>query len=155
MRILVFSDTHGRIDEALFIMKHLETDIIIHLGDVLKDAYDIDALTDARVYYIAGNNDFFSGISTERIVEIEGFKLLLTHSHDYGTKDKKEKLVKRAKEENCDAVLFGHTHKSFNETIDGILVFNPGSTSKPRGDKKSYGVIEIEDGKMKAAVCPI
>ena len=39
MKILVFSDTHGRIDKAVEIYNSLQDiDLIVHLGDVWNDA---------------------------------------------------------------------------------------------------------------------
>ncbi|MBQ9384212.1 MAG: metallophosphoesterase family protein, partial [Ruminiclostridium sp.] len=46
----------------------------------------------------------------------------------------------------CSAALFGHTHVPVNEMSNGILLFNPGSTSLPRGgNKPTYGKITVDE----------
>ena len=51
---------------------------------------------------------------------------------------------------NCQAVLFGHTHKPVVEEQNGIVAVNPGSLSYPRqeGRKPSYAVMEIQQGRI-------
>jgi putative phosphoesterase len=44
----------------------------------------------------------------------------------------KENLQLQIVRERPDAVVFGHTHKAFCETIGGVLYLNPGSAGKPR-----------------------
>ena len=45
---------------------------------------------------------------------------------------------------NAQVVVFGHIHTPVNEVIDGILVINPGSAAKPRGDVPTYGILTLE-----------
>ena len=68
------------------------------------------------------------------------------HHHAPGPdgKDAAGQLPHRAKENDCILAMFGHTHRLFWEQMDGIMVFNPGSISLPRGGKKSYGRLTIE-----------
>ena len=44
-------------------------------------------------------------------------------------------------------VIFGHSHKYFQEIIDGRLWLNPGSCGRPRfGAPLTMAVLTIEDG---------
>ena len=43
-------------------------------------------------------------------------------------------------------MLFGHTHKAEEFTMEGIHFFNPGSVG--RGIERTYGVLYIENGNI-------
>ena len=45
-----------------------------------------------------------------------------------------------------DAVIFGHSHKYFDENIDGRLWLNPGSCGKRRFDREITLAILMVDG---------
>jgi hypothetical protein len=47
----------------------------------------------------------------------------------------------------CDIAMYGHTHRPFLDTIDGVTILNPGSLSYPRqsGHQPSYMVMEMDD----------
>ncbi|MBU1147516.1 MAG: metallophosphatase family protein, partial [Candidatus Omnitrophica bacterium] len=68
-----------------------------------------------------------------------------------------EKLKDIMKEEflakKPDIIVFGHSHQPTNEYIDGVLFFNPGSpTETVIAPYRSYGVIEIDKGEIKAEI---
>jgi len=76
----------------------------------------------------------------------------VTHGHKYNVKFTLENLHYRVEELEADMVLFGHTHKPFNQNIDDVLFFNPGSPTNPRNTPdKTYGIIDIDD-KIKAKI---
>ena len=59
-------------------------------------------------------------------------------------------LGSAARERSADIVLFGHTHLPYeayiasdSEEEKSVWLFNPGSMSKPREGKPSYGIIDI------------
>lgn len=43
--------------------------------------------------------------------------------------------------------MFGHTHKPYLETKDGVTILNPGSLSYPRqeGRRPSYMIMDIDE----------
>ena len=48
---------------------------------------------------------------------------------------------------DADMVIFGHSHKYFEQVIDGKLWLNPGSCGKRRfGQEISLAVLTIEGG---------
>ena len=55
-------------------------------------------------------------------------------------------LYDKAKEHNCDIVLFGHTHKPVIKYMDNITFANPGSISLPRQNysEPTFLMIEID-----------
>lgn len=154
MKVLVFSDTHGRIGSAIDIIKSQSSvDLIIHLGDLVKDAKDIQSVfTSIKVVYVPGNNDLFIAQESEKVIDVKGKKLLLTHGHKYRVKQGLAEIIKKGKELKVDGVLFGHTHKAYEEIIDNILYFNPGSLTFPY-DIPSYGLIEVKEDKLYSMIC--
>ena len=147
MRIAVISDTHRITSNIIEELKEKPFDLIIHLGDFIKDAEKIEEILETEVIKIKGNSDFREFDGDEELVKTFGNKkFLLTHGHKYRVKYTLDNLYYRAKELEVDVVLFGHTHNSFNENIEGVIFFNPGSPSNPRGSyNKTYGIIEIDD----------
>lgn len=152
-RIVVFSDTHRNIRDAVKVLDNLiGVDIVIHLGDCVADAVELKKIyKDICFYYVPGNNDFFADFDSEIIVETDNKKFFCSHGHLYN----KDKLIEIAKKNHCCMALFGHTHRGLKEFVDGITLFNPGSLSRPRDGKKSYGIIEIEEGKVSSAIIEI
>ena len=108
-RIVVFSDTHRNIKDAINVLDNLiDVDIVIHLGDCVADAVELKKIyKDICFYYVPGNNDFFSDSDSEITVEIEDKKFFLVHGHMHS----KDRLFNIAKEKGCCMALFGHTHK--------------------------------------------
>jgi hypothetical protein len=47
---------------------------------------------------------------------------------------------------DSDIIVFGHTHRPFNEKVSDKLFFNPGSPTDKRLEKNyTFGIIEIEE----------
>lgn len=65
-----------------------------------------------------------------------GQKLFLTHGHIYNAD--KRPLLKKG-----DIIAHGHTHITVAEWQGEQIIFNPGSTTFPRGEdsKPSYGLL--------------
>lgn len=158
MKIGVISDTHGsigRTKEALNNIKDL--DLVIHLGDYVKDARELEKLLDIEIIYVRGNCDFLdSDVEDEKILEIENKKILITHGHRYDVKDGVSKIFYKGKEENVDIVLFGHSHMSTKVESEGIILLNPGSATEPRnGSKASIGLINLKKSIIETEIIKI
>lgn len=162
IRAAVLSDTHGNEYSALRALQAVgDFDIVIHLGDYAADAETACAKLQKPLYAVLGNCDFVrppkGDFGYEKVLELEGAKLLLVHGHHHGidaysTFDARERAI----ELGCSALLYGHTHISEVSMKDGILVMNPGSTSRPRaGRKPSAGLLVIENGKLQAKIVTI
>lgn len=151
MRIVVISDTH-RIYSALdrIISKVPDADLYIHLGDG-EDDVDQALLNypqlASKFYHVAGNCDPNSLSLSELTLMLEGgHKLLAVHGHRYGVKSTLEPLKRSAREQNCDILLYGHTHSRYNSYEDGLYIMNPGSAALPKdGNKPSFGLIAVSD----------
>ena len=136
-RIAVLSDTHGLLRPEVLVAID-GCDAIIHGGDINKPEI-IDRLKGiAPVYVVRGNNDkaWAEHIPATLTFQIEDCRFFLVHN-------KKEVPKTLA---GIDAVIFGHSHKYFEQTIDGRLWLNPGSCGKRRFDQEITLAILTVDG---------
>lgn len=144
MIISVISDTHRKsngISKAL--MKSKGADIIIHLGDNVEDAKEIQKQFKGKVIYVAGNCDPIALCKTEEIIELEGKRIFITHGNRYDVNYGLSELLDKAKQHSFDLVLYGHTHISRVDYEEGIFFVNPGSPSMPRDNFKSIARIDV------------
>lgn len=145
MIIAVVSDTHGIVLPVAYSLQRNKVDIVLHLGDNASDAKKIEQITGMEIYAVAGNcDDNSKDVPEELVLEIRRKKFFLTHGHNYDVDNGIDKIVEKAKEVGADYALFGHTHVHIRESVDGITVLNPGSTTLPRkGDTKGYYIINL------------
>lgn len=138
-KIAVISDTHGLLRESVLDYVR-ECDAVIHAGDFTNETI-LDTLRNMKnVYVVRGNNDIYwaKNLKDTLRFQIEGVTFFLTHD--------RRNIAKNL--DGVDIVIFGHSHKYFQEMIDGRLWLNPGSCGRPRfGGTLSMAVMEIEDGK--------
>lgn len=149
MKILVMSDSHGKIKNCLDSFKNIkDIDLLVHLGDYEKDGERISKALGLDLISVKGNMD--GQVEKEhKFLETPAGKILLTHGHMDGVKGDYLNLIYACKEEKAIAAFFGHTHSSFNENIDGVNLFNPGSTYNPRdGKAPSYGIVYASKEKI-------
>ena len=136
-RIAVLSDTHGLLrPEVLSAISGC--DAIIHGGDINKPEI-IERLQEiAPVYVVRGNNDkaWAEHIPATLTFQIEDCRFFLVHNKKEVPKD----LT------GINAVIFGHSHRYFEENIDGRLWLNPGSCGKRRFDQEITLAILTVDG---------
>ncbi|KNF07225.1 phosphoesterase, MJ0936 family [Gottschalkia purinilytica] len=155
MRIVVLSDTHGSIDNSILKISQLkDVDIIIHLGDNVKDAINLKEKLGIEVIYVKGNCDFLGEKSDEeKIISLNNKKFFITHGHLYDVKKDMNKIFYRGKELGANVILFGHSHVPTVVKYEDILLLNPGSPTKPRiGSNKSIGLIEIKNDHIEGEI---
>lgn len=144
MKILVFSDSHGKRDRIESVIKeHLKfggIDRVFFLGDGLREILDLEkAYPGLRFDYVKGNCDDSlitsaerAGTINEMLIKAGGFTFLLMHGHKYDVKSEYQYAADHAIEQGADVLLFGHTHRAEDITIDGtsgghVRMINPGS----------------------------
>jgi hypothetical protein len=145
---LIFSDSHGRIDKALEIVKQYpNAEAIFHCGDIEGDADRLRQCTPHPVAIVRGNCDYISSLPQEIVTVFAGKKIAMCHGHRQVIYGGVDILKYWAMEKEADIVLFGHTHVPYVEQTSTLTVINPGSISKPRqeGHRPSYAVLEIDD----------
>ena len=138
MKIGVISDTRGLLRPEV-VDKLQGCDAILHAGDVNKPEI-LDALrTIAPLHVVRGNNDkdWAEALPQSLTVELGGVRILMIHN--------KRELPKELGD--AQLIVFGHSHKYFEQTIDGRLWLNPGSCGKRRFDQEiSFALMEIGGG---------
>lgn len=142
------SDSHGSLSQAERIIKaNPDADMFIHLGDGEREIASLRLrYPDIDLRGVQGNCDFGRELPLSLIVEVNGTRIFCTHGNRCGVKDGTEILRSVARDNNCTAALFGHTHERYVSCEDGIDLMNPGSCSCPRdGNLPSYGYIDITD----------
>ncbi|MCL2170818.1 MAG: metallophosphoesterase [Defluviitaleaceae bacterium] len=156
MKILVFSDSHGKSAPMSQIIErnlgHIQT--VIFLGDYIRDIAPLESVyTDIQFLKISGNCDFCGTAPDEMIAEFNGVKILLTHGHHYGVKTGHDRIRQTAASRGLAACFFGHTHMPLNRRDSGILLLNPGSIAHPRGNSRaSFAMVEISNGEIVANI---
>jgi putative phosphoesterase len=146
MRIGVISDTHrdkSSIEQLGSKIGGL--DMLIHLGDNVEDIAIIKKYYSGTIINVKGNCDFFRGTPNDRVEEICGKKVFLTHGHRYDVKDNLLKLRGKALEVGATIVLYGHTHIGQIDFQEGIWYINPGSVALPRDIGRSFAIINIQE----------
>ncbi|MDR2569389.1 MAG: metallophosphoesterase [Oscillospiraceae bacterium] len=143
MKILVMSDSHGNKDNMLDAISAEAPELILHLGDNIKDCEVINlSYPDIPLRTVKGNCDIgYSGLEMDEF-KYGGKRFFMTHGHLYGVKTNIRRIVEAAIYRDVDVLLFGHTHIPYHSAIEGLMAVNPGSI----GDNlKSYAILEIEN----------
>lgn len=137
MKLLITSDIHGHRDRLNEVVKkHKDIDYHINAGDMCLDSQIYQRY---HMITVKGNNDFFSSEPYERILELEGIKILLTHGHKEHVKFGLDRLMIKAQYHEVDMVIFGHTHQKYLNQDSQITILNPGAL----GDyHKSYAIYD-------------
>lgn len=147
MKILIVSDTHGRMDNLRKTIERVSPiDLLIHLGDFEGGEDDIEEISLCPTEFISGNNDFFTELPKEKLIRIGKYTVLLTHGHRYGVNFSTSGIVEAARKNDADIVMFGHTHVPMIDLSESIWVINPGSLALPRqhGRIPTFIIMDID-----------
>jgi putative phosphoesterase len=146
-RVGVVADTHcpefvDRLPASLFDALR-GVDLIVHAGDVNGPGTLTELGRVAPVEAVRGDHDRGLDLQLSREMEIEGRRIVLVHGNRSRWVEEPQTLLwtlslgyfkphsglpgaLRRRFPNADAIVFGHTHRAHVETIDGVLLFNPG-----------------------------
>lgn len=142
MKLGIISDTHGFLDPRVEKLFH-GVDRILHAGDIGDPIIELELKLIAPVTVVLGNTDLGLSYKLTESVTLAEKKILIHHIVNPLELD--EKLAKRITREKPDAVVFGHTHKRFAETVNGVFFFNPGYSGKPKlGTERSVALLHLE-----------
>lgn len=126
MKIAVLSDTHNVLrPEVIEIIKG--SDAVIHGGDInsqdILDEIKSAMKHNAPLFVVRGNNDkeWAENLPVSLKFELCGLKFFLTHNRKDIPQDVK-----------ADIIIFGHSHKYYEENINGQLWLNPGGCGRKR-----------------------
>jgi putative phosphoesterase len=140
VRIGVISDTHARHFAQLpqeLVRVLGKVDLIVHAGDIVTMEVIQGLQTLAPVKGVCGNMDLPEvrvSFPEKQLLELEGKKIGIVHGSGgpAGLESRVLQLFPGA-----DVVIFGHSHIGMNNSVNGVLLFNPG-----RADE-SYGLLEV------------
>ena len=153
MKLGIISDTHGYLDPR--VEKIFEgVDHILHAGDIGNPLIELELKFIAPVTVVLGNTDLGLTYKETETVTLADKKFLVHHIVD--PRDLSDKLAARLRRDRPDVVVFGHTHKPFAETVDGILFFNPGYAGKPKlGTERSVAKLHIDGTGIRHEFIPL
>lgn len=141
-KIGIISDTHGLLRPEVA-NKLKGCDYILHSGDIGGEKI-LDSIRPlANIYAVRGNCDgeWAKGLAKSLTFTIEGVKFFMVH-------DKKDAAHGLG---DAQVVIFGHSHKYFEEMADGRLWLNPGSCGRRRfRGELTMAVMEVRDGIYRA-----
>ena len=160
MRIVVVSDTHmpyrARELPPRLVEELRNCQGILHAGDWTDWSVYERFAAFAPTEGVAGNNDggdIIRRLGLRKVVSAGGCRIGIVHGHGgWSRSDTEANAIRAFKGEKLDAIIYGHTHIPVSKTLDGMLVFNPGSPTDRRGAPKySFGVMEIRGGAIVSA----
>ena len=153
IRIGLISDTHSFLDPRIAqIFDGVEH--ILHAGDVGPYSLLLELENIAPVTAVLGNTDGSVDLNLTELAKVGGLKFLVHHivnPHALG-----DDLRIRIARERPDAVVFGHTHKPFYETINGVLFLNPGYAGKQRfALDRSVAILHCDEKQLRVELLPL
>ncbi|MGD9604884.1 MAG: YfcE family phosphodiesterase [Bacilli bacterium] len=133
------SDIHRQTDILKKIMeKHQQAKLFLDAGDSERHDFDLEPFISVK-----GNCDFFIK-NKFRIISVLNHRIYLFHGHFFPLNP--DSLISLAKENSCDIIIHGHTHKPYYIFHQGVHVLCPGSPSFPRDQMgATYALITISE----------
>lgn len=97
---------------------------------------------------------FLKSLPEKRSFVINNLRILMTHtspdpeSQYLDSETSLKRLGELADQVDVDVVLFGHSHRAFVRTVNGVSFINPGSVGRlDDGDPRaSYALLDMRDG---------
>ena len=167
MKLIVFSDSHGR---TAMMKRAAEAHFddpdaagIVHLGDGYEDLSLIDT-RGLPVWRVRGNfEDHMYAFSSRRdevprelLFSLGGYNILIIHGHRFDVKSGYERAAAYAADRGADILMFGHTHVMTEKYLPAgtpvgtqldtplarpLYIFNPGTAGM--GFVQSYGIVDL------------
>ena len=82
MKLTVFSDCHGNLDNAIQILSQCQSDRYLFCGDGIRNAELAADLLDKPLLAVLGNCDRGETGEAERLLELDGVRILLAEDND-------------------------------------------------------------------------
>ncbi len=155
MKVLIVSDTHRQNYNYFRVVQLQKPDLVIHCGDTEGSEDVLAEAADCPVRIVLGNNDYFSDLPRELMLDIGAHRVWVLHGHNYYVSMGNEMLKREAAARGADVVVYGHTHKPVVDQGGSVTAVNPGSISYPRqaGHKPSYIIMELDgEGQLHFAI---
>lgn len=146
-RVGVIADTHSpefldRLPDSVF-NALAGSDLILHAGDVDSEETLAALRRIAPVEAVRGDHDRSLALPDSRELVVEGKRIVVVHGQRSRWLEEPNTVLwtlslghfrphrglpraLRRRFPRADAIVYGHTHRARTETIDGVLLFNPG-----------------------------
>ena len=145
MKVLVCSDSHGNAQALVRAVEQEQPRQVLFLGDGLSDADKLQRrFPDLVITAVPGNCDWGSLDEPERLLELEGVRILMMHGHTRRVKYDSLAAIYAARELGAQVLLFGHTHVPLVDYDGSLYTMNPGTVGDPR--RGTYGILVLEKG---------
>lgn len=155
MRVVAFSDSHGKTEELLaavrLALRGGRIDVCVHCGDGMRDMDDAEpvlreANPDVLVYAVTGNCDL-AVVDPVYAAEftVGGVRMLAVHGDKQNAKLHRGGLIELAQRRGAAVLFFGHTHRPFLEAEGGVYLINPGAVDRAHTGRVAYAQV-VADG---------
>ena len=151
MKIGIISDTHIPVSASAIPGKVIEyfsgTDLILHTGDFVDLAVLEELKRISCVEAVHGNMDppeVKQILPRKKTIQVGSFKIGLIHGSG-SPLGLMERIAEEFSGERLDAIVFGHSHSPYQQIVDSVLFFNPGSPTDGLDSVNTFGLIEIAD----------
>jgi len=153
MLIGLLSDTHipDHVKELPSQLREVfhGVDLILHAGDVYYISV-LDELESLAPVLVAHGDDDAEILKDRRakakhVLTVEGVTIWLVHEKPW---------LEPQDEQPPDVVVFGHLHRAFSETLDGVLWVTPGSATFNQyiPAPGTVGLLTVNSGKADAQI---
>ena len=125
-------------------------DLLLHAGDFVSSRF-LEELRDLGppVEAVCGNMDEAAlkrALPKQQVIEVDRVRIGMLH--DAGTRVRREARL-AARFEDCDAVVYGHTHVPQAERFQHLWILNPGSPTERRTSPvRSMLMLRITSGRL-------
>ena len=159
MKIGIISDTHikndnGNIKEILNTY-FKDVDMIIHAGDYIDETVVNALMSHKKFFGVSGNvdNPKVNELLNEReLITLEGYRIGIFHGHGKGGTTL-TRAYNSFKDDQVDIIIFGHSHQPLINTMNKILMLNPGSLRNKRKERWfSYIILELQPSRIKVNI---
>ena len=152
-KIGLISDTHGHFDPKIpALFKGVSH--ILHGGDIGLPWIILELEQIAPVTAVLGNNDAGLDFKETEVIALAERKFLIHHI--VSPQSPGETLKRRIIRDAPDVVVYGHSHKAWQETIGRTLYVNPGYAGKPRFNlARGVAILHCNDENVKVEFLPL
>ena len=131
MKIGLISDTHGFLDPKVSSL-FAGVDHILHAGDIGYSSLLVELENIAPVTAVLGNTDGGLDVRETEVLTLDS-RVFLIH-HVVEIQRPTEEWTRHLARVKPDVVVFGHTHKPFEQILGKTLFLNPGYAGRQRFD---------------------
>jgi putative phosphoesterase len=164
MKILILSDTHipamAKSLPPQVIAEAKEAQMCLHAGDFIAYSVFEELSSYVTTIGVCGNMDqdeIKQNLAQKEIIEVEDIRIGLFHGR--GAPQGLMPLLRNEFKKEWDSIhvfVFGHSHQAEERKINGKVFFNPGSpVDSMFAVYKSYGIMEIDKGKISTKIIKI